>query len=70
MSNDLQFSDVIIVGGGLSGMTAAYEINKKSCGKLKIVVFEARGSFKIKLCKIIKFSGIRCKLSIRVDYLL
>ena len=49
MSNDLQFSDVTIVGGGLSGMTAAYEINKKSCGKLKIVVLEARGLFKTKL---------------------
>ena len=52
MSNDLQFSDVIIVGGGLSGMTAAYEINKKSCGKLKIVVFEARGLFEIQLYRL------------------
>ncbi len=33
--------DVIVVGGGISGLTAAYELKKKSPG-LRLVVLEAQ----------------------------
>jgi len=38
----MDVQDVIVVGGGLSGLSAAYELHKKYGGKLKITVLEAR----------------------------
>ena len=40
----MDVQDVIVVGGGLSGLSAAYELHKKYGGKLKITVLEARGT--------------------------
>lgn len=34
--------DVVIVGGGISGLTAAYQIHRKDPG-LRILVLEAKG---------------------------
>jgi heterodisulfide reductase subunit A-like polyferredoxin len=44
--NKLIDADVVIIGAGISGLTAAYTIHSKDPG-IRVVVVEAKGKFSI-----------------------
>jgi flavin-dependent dehydrogenase len=46
--NKLIDADVVVIGAGISGLTAAYTIHSKDPG-IQVVVVEAKGTFNI--CK-------------------
>lgn len=43
MANTLENADVVIIGAGVSGLTAAYHIKKKD-PNLGVIVIEAKGN--------------------------
>jgi monoamine oxidase len=51
--------DVIVVGGGLSGMSAAYDVHK---ARKTVLVLEARDRVGGKTCSVDTVSGGRCDI--------